>query len=304
VVFCCDDDAAVLGVCAHGLPYTIIGRGLHAAGRAAIPPRVPALSFAVVSSSERTREALASFCQKLETSTGLPIVPAVLESYSALLEGVAAGSVDVAWSPPLVAVALENRGIAGSLAVVKRSLRAGYHSALFVRAQSSLRKPEELSQVRAAWVSPESASGYVVPRWHLRSLGVALDQIFSKEAFYGSHEAVAAAVLGDEADVGATHVGLEPVSGKLATAPWLNVGAPASAVRVLLLIGPIPGDVIVSRNGVPSSTRRALLAALLAMREDPAGAAQTLFESSRFEPVPEGHFTMLRRLSRYDETRA
>jgi phosphate/phosphite/phosphonate ABC transporter binding protein len=265
---------------------------------------VPVLSFAVVSGSERTREALASFCHKLETSTGLGIAPTVLDSYSALLEEVTAGSVDLAWAPPLVAVALENRGVAGSLAVVKRSLRAGYHSALFVRAKSDLRKVEELNQVSAAWVSPESASGYVVPRWHLRSLGVELSNAFSKEAFYASHEAVASAVLAEEADVGATHVGLEPVTGKLATAPWLNVGAPASAVRVLLLIGPIPGDVIVSRNAVAASTRRALLAALLAMREDPQGAAQTLFESSRFEPVPEGHFAMLRRLSRYDETRA
>jgi phosphate/phosphite/phosphonate ABC transporter binding protein len=265
---------------------------------------VPALSFAVVSSSERTRDALAAFCRKLETSTGLAIAPTVLGSYSALIDGVATGAIDIAWSPPLVAITLENGGAAGSLAVVKRSLRAGYHSALFVRASSSLLKPEDLKQVRAAWVSPESASGYVVPRWHLRSLGIALDQVFTHEAFYGNHEAVASAVLGDEADVGATHVGLEPVSGKLATAPWLNVGAPASALRVLLLIGPIPGDVIISRSGLPSSTRRALLAALLAMREDPEGAAQTLFESSRFEPVPEGHFAMLRRLSRYGETRA
>jgi ABC-type phosphate/phosphonate transport system substrate-binding protein len=143
-----------------------------------------------------------------------------------------------------------------------------------------------------------------VPRWHLRSLGIALDKAFSKEMFYGNHEAVAAAVLAKEADVGATHVGLEPVTGKLATAPWLNLGAAPGAVRVLLLVGPIPGDVIIVQSSVSSSIRRALLGALLAQRMDSESGTAPLFGASRFEPVPEGHFTMLRRLSRYDETGA
>lgn len=262
------------------------------------------LSFAVVSSSERTQEALGTFCRTLQTSTGFEIAPCVLDSYSALLERMSAGLLDLAWSPPLVAVEIENRGAAQAIAVVKRSLRAGYHSALFVRARSAFKRIEDLSGARAAWVSAESASGYVVPRWHLRSVGIRLEKAFSEEKFHGNHEAVAAAVLDGEADVGATHVGLEPVTGKLASAPWIHLGAPAAAVRVLLLIGPIPGDVIIAQKRVPSSTKRSLVAALLALREDPDGAAQTLFEASRFEPVPEGHFAMLRRLSRFDETHA
>jgi phosphate/phosphite/phosphonate ABC transporter binding protein len=265
---------------------------------------VSPLTFSVVSSSERARGALEAFCRKLETSTGLRIVPSVIDTYSSMLERMDSGEIDIAWAPPLVAIELENRAVATPIAVVKRSLRAGYHSALFVRAKGGVRRIEELSAARAAWVSRESASGYVVPRWHLRSVGVRLDKAFSNERFFGDHEAVAGAVLSEEADVGATHVGLEPVTGKLASAPWLNLGAPAAAVRVLLLVGPIPGDVVIAGHRVPQSLRRDLLAALLALREDPEGAAQTLFESSRFEPVPEGHFTMLRRLSRYDETHA
>jgi phosphonate transport system substrate-binding protein len=265
---------------------------------------VAVLTFAVVSSSERAQSAAEAFCRKLETSTGLRIVPSVIDTYSAMLERMVAGQLDLAWAPPLVAIELEGRGVASPIAVVKRSLRAGYHSALFVRAKGGVRRVEELSDTRAAWVTRESASGYVVPRWHLRSVGVRLEKAFSSERFYGSHEAVAAAVLEQDADVGATHVGLDPATGKLASAPWINLGASATAVRVLLLVGPIPGDVVVAGSRVPQSVRRDLLAALLALREDPEGAAQTLFESSRFEPVPEGHFTMLKRLSRYDETHA
>jgi phosphate/phosphite/phosphonate ABC transporter binding protein len=266
-------------------------------------PRLAALSFAVVSSSQGTGEALAAFCRSLQTATGLSVSGSVLESYSAMTQGVAEGGLDLAWAPPLVAIELESRGLASPIAVVTRSLRAGYHSALFVRPKSSIKKPEQLSGAIAAWVTPESASGYVVPRWHLRSLGVSLEKAFSKERFLGTHDAVAAAVLAGEADVGATHVGLEPVSGKLATAPWMRRGQPASAVRVLLLVGPIPGDVVVAAGRLSAPTRRRVLAALLSLRGDPEGATHALFASSRFEPVPEGHFSMLRALSRFEQTR-
>jgi ABC-type phosphate/phosphonate transport system substrate-binding protein len=53
-----------------------------------------------------------------------------------------------------------------------------------------------------------------------------------------------------------------------------------------------------------SSVRQRLTAALLAVREGERGEATPLFEASRFEPVSEGHLDLLRRLSRFDETRA
>jgi ABC-type phosphate/phosphonate transport system substrate-binding protein len=154
----------------------------------------------------------------------------------------------------------------------------------------SFRRPQDLQGVTVAWVSKESASGYFVPRWHLRSLGLPLESCFDREIFCESHEAVARAVLGGTADVGATHVALEPVSGQLARAPWQALGARPSSIRVLLLIGPIPGDVIAAARHVPLSSCRNLTAALLSIRQDGAGR---LFDATRFEPVPEGH---LRRL--------
>lgn len=262
------------------------------------------LTFAVVSDSEPTQEALGLFCRRLETSTGVEIAPCILSSYASLSESVLSGRVDFAWAPPLVAVQLEDRKAAVSLVVVKRGLRGGYHAALFARSEAPYRKPEELVGLTAAWVSRESASGYFVPRWHLRSLGVDLHKAFPRELFCSSHEGVVDAVLGGQADVGATHVGLEPVSGQLAAAPWLDMGAPPGAVRVLLLIGPIPGDLVVAAPHVPAETRQRLIAALLSMHDDADSAAHGVFQASRFEPVPDGHLALLRRLARYSETSA
>ncbi len=260
------------------------------------------LRFAVVASTEQAERALKSFCLELGRATGVSFEPQMLGTYTALLDGVSRGELDIVWAPPLVAVDLEDKKLARSVAVVQRSQRAGYYCALFVSANSPIKRPEDLHGARPAWVSRESASGYVVPRWHLRSIGVDLDEAFRDEQFLGSHEAVLEAVLQGSADTGATHVGLDPVTGKLKSAPWLPKDP--GAIRVILLIGPIPGDVLMASDRLPSNLQRQLTAALLSLRGGGSSdGATTLFEASRFEPVSDSHFAMLRKLSRYSETR-
>lgn len=260
------------------------------------------LEFGVVSAESASAESLARFCEKLGRATGLSVQPRLLGSYAELKAGARAGALDLVWAPPLVAIDLEDEAAAQAVVVVHRSARAGYYSALFARTESRFTRPEELRGARAAWVSKDSASGYFVPRWHLRSMGIRLDEAFGSEALLGTHEAVTRAVLDDAADVGATHVALDPVSGNLASAPWLVSGVAPSAVRVLLLVGPIPGDVIAVSQRVDVASRRQLVAALVAMKEDES--SRNLFEAGQFDPVPEGHLDLLRRLARFRETNA
>jgi phosphonate transport system substrate-binding protein len=264
---------------------------------------VSALVFAVVSSTERTELALGQFCRRLSVATGLDISPCVVPSYAALINDTLAGKVQLGWAAPLVAVDLEDRGAVVPLVVLMRGVRAGYHAALFARADRPYRRIEDLQGLTVAWVSRESASGYFVPRWHLRSLGVDVGRAFQRELFCSSHEEVVEAVASGAADVGATHVGLEPVSGQLAAAPWLDLGLPASSMRVLLLVGPIPGDLIVAASSVPAAARQRLVAAFLGLRDDHDGMAQSVFQATRFDPVPDGHLDLLRRLARFAETR-
>jgi len=262
---------------------------------------VPALAFAVVSRDEAVPAALGRFCERLSQATGRDVKPLVLGSYADLLESARAGEAQLIWAAPLVAIELEDEGLATPAVVVQRSIRAGYHAALVARADSAIKRVEDLRGVRAGWVSRESASGYFVPRWHLRSMGLELRKAFSEERFCESHEGVTRAVIDGDVDVGATHVGLDPVSGKLAAAPWLTMpGAPP--LKVIFLVGPIPGDVISISRRVDTATRRHLVEALVVTKDD--ADARVLFETSRFEPVPDGHLDLLRRLARFADTRA
>ncbi len=301
-----DTDAIGFGVISHVRVmrrfYRLVKGGVTSASGWVHSLAVPSVTFAVVSHASETKEKLSSFCRRIQGSTGLRVAPEVYPSYAELLKNALEGRVDVVWAPPLVAIELEDQGVAQPAVVVRRSARAGYYSALFCLASASYQRVEELSKLRAAWVSKESASGYVVPRWHLRSLGVRLADAFRSEEFYGSHEATTDAILEKRADVGATHVSLDPVTGKLASAPWLLVGAAPGDVRVLLLVGPIPGDVVAISTRIGAETRAQLTAAFVGLRDDADGRA--LFEAGAFEPVPDGHLTLLRRLARFNETRA
>lgn len=269
--------------------------------RAYAPAAVTALNFAVVSSDPAIGPVLGRFCGKLSLATGLSVQPLVLGSYSALLERARSGEAQVLWAPPLVAIELEDGQVASPVVVVQRSIRAGYHAALVARADSEFKTVDDLRGVRVGWVSRESASGYFVPRWHLRSMGKSLAGAFAEERFCDSHEGVTRAVIDGTVDVGATHVGLDPVSGKLAAAPWLAL-PDAPPIRVIFLVGPIPGDVIAIGRRVDAGARRHLVEALVVTKDDEDG--RLLFETSRFEPVPEGHLDLLRRLARYSDTRA
>lgn len=278
----------------------LVYASIAASGQVVEAPRaVSLLSFAAVTQAPDTRKAVHGFCATLGTSTAFSIVPKLLDSYSALIEGMADGAIDLAWAPPLVAVELEKRSLATPLVAISRSTRQGYHSALFALTSGRFQSPEKLRGATAAWVSRESASGYFVPRWHLRSVGLRLEKCFGAEIFCNSHQAVVEAVVEGKADVGATHVGLEPETGQLARAPWLSLGVDAASIRVLLLVGPIPGDVISASQRVPVWTRRRLTAALLAMHA--TSGAETLFDATRFEPVSDGHLWLLKRLYGFSE---
>ncbi|MEB2313041.1 MAG: PhnD/SsuA/transferrin family substrate-binding protein [Sorangiineae bacterium] len=258
-----------------------------------------ALDFGIVANSERTELALGQFCRSLSLASGVELRPCVVSSYEALSQALLMGDIQLGWTAPLLAVGLEDRGAAIPLVVVVRGVRAGYHSALFVRSDSPHRRLEELDGLTAAWVSRQSASGYFVPRWHLASLGVDVQRAFRREIFCASHEEVVEAVASGSADIGATHVGLEPLGGELASAPWIDLGMTPGSMRVLLLVGPIPGDLIVASPAVPVAERQRLTAALLGFRDDHDALALALFQATRFEPAPEDHLALLRRLARF-----
>src|SRR5687768_4017326 len=123
-----------------------------------------ALSPAV--DDEATRMAAAELCALLSADAGHDIEPLILASPEELSEALASGRAPFAWVSPTLLLSPRLATVVPLLSSVREG-QAFFHSIVFAAQSSSVRTLNDLRGVRAAWVAPTSASGYLVPRLSL-----------------------------------------------------------------------------------------------------------------------------------------
>jgi phosphate/phosphite/phosphonate ABC transporter binding protein len=242
---------------------------------------------------------LQAFCKALSGVLGVEVEPHAAADYPSLLDAMNLGRVDVAWLPPVLALRAASAGRALPIALPMRGGVSSFHSALFARAGTPLRRPADLHGVRAAWVDRNSASGYLVIRASLRAQGVEPTEAFATESFLGSHERVVQAVLSGEADVGATFMHHTEGSGV-----W-RAGWGEENVHVLARVGPIPADVVAAGIHMPVARIRQVQSALTeAGNPELAEAARALLEADSFVKAESAHLSPLEALLDFLEDNA
>lgn len=242
------------------------------------------VGVAFTSHPSEMRARLDDFCAALSEVVGVPASGLGVWHYHRLLEALEMGDLDVAWLPPILAGLAVERGRVLPIALPVRDGAAFYSTALFSRAGSRWKSPHDLKGARIAWVDRRSAAGYLVIRAHLRSIGIDLENAFDADQFLGAHDAVARAVHDGDADVGATFVHFDPVSGAVVRAGWGD-----AQVHVIARAGPIPADVLAIGTHVPEALRSSLQAALVrGEHEGLRRSAAALFAAEGFfAPEPE-----------------
>jgi phosphonate transport system substrate-binding protein len=235
---------------------------------------------------------LDAMCAALARVLGLEVEPLVARSYPELLEALQRGEVDFAWLPPVVALRAASAGRALPIVLPIRRGVSTFYTTLFARQGSRIVRPPDLVGTRAAWVDSNSASGYLVIRAALRAQGIALEEAFWEERFYGSHAAVVRAVLDRKADVGATYLHHMPGGPGI----W-RAGFGDEPVQIVTRVGPIPADVIAAGVHVPVPLIRRVQAELVA-GADPGlrHAAAQLLEAEGFTAAESTHLEPLERL--------
>jgi phosphonate transport system substrate-binding protein len=153
---------------------------------------------------DRTSEYLTTFCRAISVVLGIPANAVVVEGFDPLVENLRTGEIDFVWLAPVVALRAVNVGRALPTLLPVRQGVSHFHAALFAREGSPIREVKHLSRARVAWVDRTSAAVYLVIRAALRLRGLGFEHAFADERFYGTHDAVAKAVLRGDADVGAT----------------------------------------------------------------------------------------------------
>ena len=204
----------------------------------------------------------------------------VAESYAALADDLRAGRVDAAWAPPFVQV--EREGCRW-LAQFERGGCTTFRAAFVCRADHPL-VLEALDRVSVAWVAPESASGYLLPREWLARAGNDLKVAFGKELFAGSFAAALEALLAGKVDlttVFASAATAAPKTGLEKLPPALR-----EALRIIGYTHESPNDGIVVSPGMSEATVQLLRSRLTTCHQDPATQAglRAIFDADLLRP--------------------
>lgn len=207
----------------------------------------------------------------LSSALKRPVKSRTFPDYDQLSAALAKGELDFAWITPLSYVKATR---AAEVYAIAKTLRRGlyYRGVLFVRADAKPKALADLKGARVAWVDPGSGSGYVFPRALLLKEGQKLDGFFAAEKFAGDHKAACAAVLGGDADAGATFAGGDEVAGWTAGGCVETLGAvEAAKLRVVAVSERIPNEVIAARPGFDEGLAGQLAGIFANLSETDAG---------------------------------
>jgi phosphate/phosphite/phosphonate ABC transporter binding protein len=238
---------------------------------------------------------LVPFCAAMGEALDADVESYLATDYDGLLREVDAGTVDLAWLPPIPALRRASEDRFAFLALPVRNGVASYSTVLFTRRGSSFSSSAELRGARMAWVDRDSAAGHLVLRSRLVADGLDPSLICGSEVFLGSHDGVIRAVLKGEADAGATYAHVTH-AGEVASAGWTGICSDDD-VQILLIEGPIPADVLGATSGLSADHAQLLQSALLDGSHSPIReAALALFRAESFERPDADHFLLVARL--------
>ncbi len=220
----------------------------------------------------------------LERELGMKVEWTPVNDYPAVVEGLAAKRIDLAWLGGFTFVQVRHR-TGTAIPIAQRVEDEQFISRYIVPLNSPARSLQDLKGRTFAFGSPASTSGHLMPRFFLLKEGINPDKDFTRIAYSGAHDATVAFVASGRAEAGVLNAS---VFDRL-----LEKGDPnAKAVRVLATTPPYYDYNWTVRGDLDPVVVTKLTAAFLKL--DPANATQKeildLQRASKFVPTkPENY---------------
>jgi len=219
-----------------------------------------------------------------EKEVGMKVAWTPVNDYPAVVEGLAARKIDLAWLGGFTFVQVRHR-TGNAIPIVQRAEDEKFISRYIVPAGSPARTLQDLKGKTFAFGSPSSTSGHLMPRFFLLKEGINPDKDFSRIAFSGAHDATVAFVASGRAEAGVLNAS---VYDKLIEKGDAN----AKAVRVIATTPPYYDYNWTVRGDLDPALVKKLTAAFLKL--DPANPAHKeimdLQRASKFIPTkPENY---------------
>jgi phosphonate transport system substrate-binding protein len=186
-----------------------------------------------------------------------------VNDYPAVVEGLAANRIDLAWLGGFTFVQARLR-TGNAIPIAQRVEDEKFISYYIVPKASTVNALQDLKGKTFAFGSPASTSGHLMPRYFLLKAGINPDRDFTRLAFSGAHDATVAFVASGRAESGALNAS---VFDKLIEKGDAN----AKAVRILQTTPPYYDYNWTVRGNLDPALVKKLTAAFLDL--DPANPA-------------------------------
>ncbi|MCM2332015.1 MAG: putative selenate ABC transporter substrate-binding protein [Pseudomonas sagittaria] len=136
----------------------------------------------------------------LEKELGMPVEFVPVSDYAAVVEGIAADRVDLAWLGGFTFVQTRLK-TGNAIPLVQREQDEKFTSK-FITADAGVNSLQDLKGKTFAFGSVSSTSGSLMPRFFMQKDGIVPEQFFSRVAFSGAHDATVAWVQAGKVDAG------------------------------------------------------------------------------------------------------
>ncbi|MFN3526045.1 MAG: phosphonate ABC transporter substrate-binding protein [Paracoccus sp. (in: a-proteobacteria)] len=240
-----------------------------------------------------------------EEALGVPTRMFTPADYNGVIQGLIGGSLDMAWlgASAYAAVYVADPE-AVETAMVKTNLDGTYtyHSIGFARADSGITSLDDMEGKSFAFADPNSASGYLIPKVELPTLGYSMEEgeYFSRIGFSGGHEQSIIAVLNGDYDAGVVWAdGLGEWedgynSGALRRATDTGIVDMNDIVEIWRS-NPIPEGPIVLRKSMPEDAKATIIELLATLHETDPDCAYGVAagETAGFTPVTHDEYATI-----------
>lgn len=199
----------------------------------------------------------------MEEAMGIPVEMFPAPDYAGVMQGLLAGQLDYATlgASAYAGIHLQDPDAVEPVFVgMEADGSLGYFAAMYARADSGITSLEDMQGHSLAYADPNSASGYLIPRFELRQAGIDDSQYFSRTGFGGGHEQATIAVLNGQYDAGVTWVSGQGEASEGYTRGNLrrmidNGLLDMNDLRIIWMSNLIPNGPVVLRTDMPQEAK-------------------------------------------------
>jgi len=226
------------------------------------------LIFGVVAGADpgTRKKMMDPICDYLSKKIGIPVSFIVVADYTALIEALRAKKVHMADIPPYAYVIASRNIELSPLIVLGANGKPSFYRSMIIASKKSLLS--NMAEVRArakdltlCFAEPASASGHLIPKAYLVSVGLEPQTAFKEVIFGGGHQTTVYAVKSGKADLGCV------------TQVVLNLMIKMGGIRpdeftTVWTSDPIVAQPIVVRKDLDQALAKRIQSAYLDMRKD------------------------------------